>query len=203
MEKPKVFGIGFQKTGTTSLESALVALDYKVYGGDKNLMKFNKPEALKKYIEETLTQWDAVQDMPWPLFYKELYELYPNAKFILTKRDTQAWIKSVVRHFGMVRIPLHQKIYNVPKAEGYENVYIKKYEAHNKAVIEFFEGKENFLVMEIGKNFNYKILCNFIGVPKPESDAFPHSRINKQKFNRYKWYRFIRALYVNQKKGYK
>ncbi|QIE60633.1 sulfotransferase [Rasiella rasia] len=202
MEKPKVFGIGFQKTGTTSLESALEALGYRVYGGDKNLMKYDDTQELKSYIAETLTQWDAVQDMPWPLFYKELYELFPDAKFILTKRESNAWIKSVVRHFGMVRIPLHQKIYDVPKAEGYEDVYVKTYEAHNEAVISFFKEKDNFLVMEIGKNFNYKVLCDFIGIPKPEADAFPHSRKNKQKYNKYKWYRYLRAIYVNYKKGY-
>ena len=202
MEKPKVFGIGFQKTGTTSLESALEALGYRVYGGDKNLMKYDDRRALKDYISETLKNWDAVQDMPWPLVYKELYELYPEAKFILTKRDSASWIKSVVRHFGMVRIPLHQKIYNVPKAEGYESIYLETYEQHNKDVVEYFKGKDNFLVMEIGKNFNYEVLCDFIGLQKPETDAFPHSRKNKQKYNKYKWYRWLRAIYVNYKKGY-
>lgn len=44
MKDEKVFVIGFQKTGTTSLEIALEALGYKVYGGDKNLLRFEKSE---------------------------------------------------------------------------------------------------------------------------------------------------------------
>lgn len=199
---PKVFVIGFQKTGTTSLESALELFGYRVYGGDKNLMKFFDDRDLKAYIKATLIQWDAVQDMPWPLFYKQLYDLYPDAKFILTKRNTEAWIKSVVRHFGQVRIPLHRKIYQVPKAEGYEESYIEKYEKHNSEVLRFFKGKPNFLEMEIGINFNYKTLCDFLEIEKPEADEFPHSRKNKQSYNNYKWYRFLRALYVNYKKNY-
>lgn len=68
--RQKVFIIGFQKTGTTSLEHALEHLGYRVYGGDKNLMKFEDKEILKTYIKSTLKTWDAAQDMPWPLFYK-------------------------------------------------------------------------------------------------------------------------------------
>ena len=82
--KEKVFVIGFQKTGTTSLELALNYLGYSVYSVDKNLFKYKNKEELNIYIKAKLENWDAVQDMPWPLFYKELYELYPNAKFIFT-----------------------------------------------------------------------------------------------------------------------
>lgn len=110
MKDKKVFVIGFQKTGTTSLETALEVLGYRVYGGDKNLMKFKKREDLKNYISKVLQNWDAVQDMPWPLFYKELYELYPTAKFILTVRNPDKWINSAVRYFGSIRNPLNQKV---------------------------------------------------------------------------------------------
>ena len=50
--KHKVFVLGFQKTGTTSLENALEVLGYKVDGGDKNLMKFKKDFELKSYIKK-------------------------------------------------------------------------------------------------------------------------------------------------------
>src|SRR5690554_1808437 len=114
MTKEKVFVIGFQKTGTTSLETALKILGYRVHGGDKNLMKFERSEDLKKYISGVMQTWDAVQDMPWPLFYRELYDLYPNAKFILTHRNPEKWINSVVRYFGSIRNPINKKIYNAP-----------------------------------------------------------------------------------------
>jgi len=125
MSEQKVFVLGFQKTGTTSLETALESLGYRVYGGDKNLMRYENEEDLKKYISKTMENWDAAQDMPWPLFYKELYELYPKAKFILKYRNPDKWIKSVVKYFASIRIPLHQKIYNVPYAEGYEDTYLE------------------------------------------------------------------------------
>ncbi|WP_452226407.1 sulfotransferase family protein [Lacinutrix cladophorae] len=201
--KQKVFILGFQKTGTTSLEHALQHLGYRVYGGDKNLMKILDTEALKAYIEKTLAPWDAAQDMPWPLFYKELYAVYPDAKFILTIRDTKKWIRSVVTYFASIRIPLHQKIYGVPCAEGYENRYIELYEQSNKEIIAFFKDKPNFLIMEMGKNFNYTTLGDFLELQAVPQEAFPHARNNKKrKLPNYKLYRDIRSMYWNYKKNY-
>lgn len=201
--KQKVFVIGFHKTGTTSLEYALEHLGYRVYGGGKNLMKFENTEGLKSYIKKKLENWDAVQDMPWPLFYKELYELYPDSNFILTSRDTTIWIKSVVRFFASIRFPLHRKIYNVPCAEGYESKYVEMYERHNKNVIDFFKGKSNFLIMQQGQNFDYSTLCGFLGLQDLPSEPFPHARNNKKrKLPNYKVYRDLRSLYWNFKKKY-
>lgn len=201
MEKEKVFVIGFQKTGTTSLETALEVLGYRVYGGDKSLMRFNNGEDLKKYISGVMQNWDAVQDMPWPLFYKELFELYPTAKFILTFRNSEKWIESVVKYFAGIRIPLHQKIYNVPCAEGYEETYLKVYDEHNRKVKEFFSDKDNFLLMEMGQNFDYETLCWFLNLNAPQLE-FPISRKNSQQFAKYKIYRVLRSAYWNFKKKY-
>ncbi len=201
--KQKVFVIGFQKTGTTSLEHALQFLGYRVYGGDKNLMKYSDSEALKAYIKKTLDSWDAVQDMPWPLFYKELYAVYPDAKYILTIRDTNKWIRSVVTYFASIRIPLHQKIYDVPCAEGHEDRYIERYEKSNRDIIAFFENKPNFLIMEMGKNFNYQTLGAFLSLEDLPKEDFPHARNNKKrKLPNYKLYRNIRSIYWNYKKNY-
>lgn len=202
-EKTKVFVIGFQKTGTTSLEHALQFLGYRVYGGDKNLMKFDNAEALKDYISKTLTSWDAVQDMPWPLFYKTLYELFPDAKYILTYRRPESWIKSVVKYFASIRIPLHRKIYGVPCAEGHEARYLEVYKAHNAEVLDFFKGKPNFIIMEPGKNFSYQVLCEFLELEPVPNDPFPHGRNNaKRTLPNYKWYRDLRSWYWNVKKKY-
>lgn len=199
----KVFILGFQKTGTTSLEHALKCLGYRVYGGDKNLVKFTEVKNIQAYIKERLEDWDAAQDMPWPLFYKELYDVFPDAKFILTKRDTEKWIRSVVRYFASIRVPLHKKIYHAPCAEGYEQRYIEVYEKNNEDIIKFFKDKPNFLVMEIGKNFNYRTLCDFLEIEDVPQEEFPHGRNNtKRILPNFKLYRDLRSLYWNIKKNY-
>jgi enoyl-[acyl-carrier protein] reductase I len=52
MKKNKVIVLGLQKTGTTTLETVLNQFGYRVYGGDKNLLKFNKRDEVLNYIEE-------------------------------------------------------------------------------------------------------------------------------------------------------
>lgn len=199
----KVFVIGFQKTGTTSMELALEQLGYKVVSGVPKLMDFTKDEERKSFVMALMENNDAVQDMPWPLFYKELYEWFPEAKFILTIRNTESWIKSVVKYFASIRIPLHKKIYQVPCAEGYEERYIEVYEKHNRAVMEYFKDSSNFLVMESGKNFDYDTLCTFLNIPDVPDGAFPHQRNNaKRSLPNYKLYRDLRSLYWNVKKKY-
>lgn len=201
--KQKVFIIGFQKTGTTSLEQAFKYLGYRVYGGDKNLLKFDNHDNLKDYIKDTLQNWDVVQDMPWPLFYQELYDLYPEAKFILTIRDSEKWIRSVVNYFASIRVPLHEKIYHVPCAEGYEPRYLEVYETMNTEILAFFRDKPNFLIMEMGHNFDYKTLCSFLDILDVPQEPFPHARNNKKRqLPKYKLYRDLRSLYWNYKKKY-
>lgn len=202
MKETKIFVLGFQKTGTTSLEHALTHLGYNVYGGDKNLLKIEDKEELKQYIRHIASKYDAFQDMPWPLFYKELYELFPEAKYILTYRDPDTWIDSVVRYFAKIRIPMHQQIYGVPCAEGYEEVYMEVYKKYNDDIQNFFKGKTNFLKMEIGKNFDYNTLGQFLGLLDMPDEEFPKSRSNKQQLSKYKWYRQLRSIYWNYTKGY-
>ena len=198
--KHKVFIIGFQKTGTTTLETILKESGYRVAGGDKNLVKFEDKEKLKVYIKNQLDQYDAVQDMAWPLVYRELYELYPNAKFILSYRDPESWIKSVVKYFAKIKNTMHQKIYGVPFAEGNEERYLEVYNSHNKDVLDFFKDKGDFLFMDMKSDFNYKTLFTFLGISTIPEKPFPKSRSNTQKMAKYRLYRELRSFYWNIKR---
>jgi len=94
----KVFGIGFHKTGTKTLKQALTILGYKVSGPNLELvdeLSQNKYDA----AFELVNRFDAFQDNPWPLLYKTLDENFEGSKFILTRRDDEKWIKSVVNYF--------------------------------------------------------------------------------------------------------
>ena len=89
----KIFGIGFHKTGTTSLGEALKVLGYNVTGpnwinqGNIGRTHLARCRALSH-------DFDAFQDNPWPLVYREMDAMWPDAKFILTMRDSQKWIES-------------------------------------------------------------------------------------------------------------
>ncbi|MEN0001807.1 MAG: sulfotransferase, partial [Pseudomonadota bacterium] len=99
MKRAKVFGIGLHKTGTSSLAKALKLLGYKVTGPNGT----RDADIAETYIRNAAkisSRFDAFQDNPWPLLYRQMDAMWPGAKFILTTRDSEAWIVSQVKHFG-------------------------------------------------------------------------------------------------------
>lgn len=86
----KIIGVGFQKTGTSSLREALKILGFRVKDTtSRALIPILKGDYQK--LLSLLEGYDAAEDTPWYMIYKELDELIPNSKFILTLRDEQSW----------------------------------------------------------------------------------------------------------------
>ena len=202
MTSEKVIVLGFHKTGTSSIDKVLKDYNFNVHGVDKKILKLKKRKDIYHRIKQILNKYDAVQDMPWPLFYKELYELYPNAKFILTYRQPDFWIRSVIKYFASIRIPLHQKIYGVPCAEGYKDTYLAVYNKLNDEIINFFEHKKNFLLMDMNKNFNYETIDEFLELKQVKRGQLFNLNKNKQNLSEFKLYRQLRSFFLNTKKGY-
>lgn len=179
--KKKVFCIGFHKTGTTSLEKALELLGYRVTGpnGTKD------PDIASKVYDmadELVQQYDAFQDNPWPVIYREMDEKYPGSRFILTMRSPESWINSQVRDFGLRETPMRQWIYGVGCPEGNEDVYVARYERHNREVLEYFRDRpDDLLVMDLPGGDGWPKLCGFLDEPVPD-EPFPHA--NKASLSR-------------------
>lgn len=174
MKRPKVFGIGFHKTGTKSLGGALQILGYRVTGPfgvrDQNIQRVALARAL-----ELADHFDAFQDNPWAVLYRELDEHFPGSKFILTVRPAQSWIQSVVRHFGARLTPMREWIYGAGSPLGNEEVYLRRYERHNEEVSAYFhERPGDLLTLAITEGEGWEKLCPFLGVPEPLR-AFPHT----------------------------
>jgi len=176
----KVFGIGFHKTATTSVAAALYILGFNVTGyfgvHDPNIRK-----TVYDIAYDLASRFDAAQDMPWAVIYKELDKKFPGSKFILTVRPSDEWIKSIVNHFKDYYIPGHEWIYGVRSAKGNEEIYIRRYEAHNCEVLEYFKGRPNdLLVMDITKGDGWEKLCPFLNKEIPPI-AFPIQNTAKEK----------------------
>jgi len=172
----KVFCIGFHKTGTTSLAEALQVLGYRVTGPngvrDPDIATKVRPMAW-----ELVEKYDAFQDNPWPILYRELDQRYPGSKFVLTVRETGSWMRSQLKHFGQRETAMRKWIYGDTHGcpEGNEEVYVRRYEAHNREVLEYFRDRPgDLLVMELAKGDGWNKLAPFLGKPIP-SVPFPHA----------------------------
>ncbi len=176
----KVFGVGFHKTGTTSLAAALYMLGYNVCGYFGNRDTDIATTAVETAFD-LADRYDAAQDTPWPVLYRELDERYPNSRFILTIRPSDQWVASVVKHFKRHRIPSHEWIYGVPTAADNEATYVERYERHNAEVIEYFADRpESLLVMDLGRGDGWDELCPFLDLRVP-TEPFPTQNTAQQK----------------------
>src|SRR5690606_37291517 len=78
------FGIGLNKTGTSSLRAALEHLGYRVCGPRKDLLRAIRRGDFSGF-DQVVDAYDAFEDFPWPLVFEYLYERYgSDTKFVLT-----------------------------------------------------------------------------------------------------------------------
>lgn len=172
----KVFCIGFHKTGTTSMKQALGILGYRVTGPDH----VDDPDigrTLHAVTAELSQRYDAFQDNPWPLVYREMDALHPGSKFILTERDEQKWYDSNRNHFRGKTTPMRRLVYGeaAGSPEGNEEIYKARMRRHNREVREYFRDRpDDLLVIDLAQGGGWEPICAFLGHPVP-AEPFPHS----------------------------
>ncbi len=172
----KIIGVGFQKTGTSTLREALKILGYTVKDTSTRplipILRGNYQKVLRM-----IRDYDAVEDTPWYMIYKELDQLIPGSKFILTIRDEESWYKSVSKHIGDLRSPQHEWIYGkgkgLPRDDKQNTLWV--YNKHNKEVLEYFKDRpDDLLVLDFTKGDKWEKLCSFLNKDIPDL-PFPHA----------------------------
>lgn len=178
--QPRVFCIGWHKTGTSTMGLALLKLGYTVLGArldmDQSLLKGDLSPAL-----EEAGKYDALQDVPWAALYQELDQQYPGSKFILTVREEEAWLNSASKHFKDTYVSLHEWLYGEGVLLGNEELYLQRYRQHNEAVKQYFMGRSDFIEMNLAAGDGWGKLCKLLGEPIPRK-AFPHSNKGKHSY---------------------
>jgi len=183
----KVFCIGMNKTGTTSLERFM-----QVHGFDcgnqvrgEMLMKAYSKNDFDPIIEFCHTA-EFFQDLPFsaPRTFKEIAKAFPRSRFILTVRDSpEQWYQSLVSfHESVFGKPLDKKklqhadyrypgfaweanraLYNSPEDNPYDKEsLIQTYQSHIHEVRIYFEGSENFLELNVGSAHAVSKLSAFL-----------------------------------------
>jgi len=98
----KIFCIGFNKTGTTSLEFVLKTLGFRLPNLLEQLLRLVKQTGQGNFrpLVDFVAQYDAFQDNPFSqgMLYAQVDALFPGSKFILTTRDPEDWYQSYCRY---------------------------------------------------------------------------------------------------------
>lgn len=189
--KEKIFCIGLNKTGTTTLEAVLEELGYKL--GDQTKAELLIDDWNERYFTNIIKftkSATAFQDVPFslPYTFMVLDQYYPNAKFVLTIRDNfDEWYKSITRFHSKLwadgeRIPTAVDLKGAPyRYRGWaykiirymfgtddKDLYNRNkledyYHQHNQSVIDYFKGRDDKLVViNVSEDEDYIKLCEFL-----------------------------------------
>jgi hypothetical protein len=190
-----VLGAGFGRTGTLSLKHALEILGFApCYHMVEIARHPNHALAWTGAMRGEPTDWRTVLhgyaaavDWPATAFWRELISAYPNARVILTVRDSAAWYASfrdtVVESMTGLAPPRDtplRAIYDLTRELILDSVFgghagdeLRSraiYDAHNRSVIDSVE-PERLLIFNFASG--WAPLCSFLDRPVPQK-PFPH-----------------------------
>ena len=193
----KVIGAGFGRTGTLSLKFALEKLGFhKCYHMMEVGYNPGHSETWMALADGAEVDWHALLQgyqatVDWPSanFWREQMLAFPDAKVILSLRDSEAWYASVMntiwqvsssgrhsdneerrRGAAMAFKVIWDPVFGA-RMDDKEHV-ISCFEAHNRAVIESVPA-EKLLVYQPGDG--WEPLAAFLDVPVPDE---PYPRVN-------------------------
>lgn len=189
----KIIGAGMGRTGTASLKVALEILGFGPCYHMSEVLK--NPQHIHDWLQvvEQEKSWDslfadysATVDNPGCNYWQELADFYPQAKVILTLRDSESWFESTRQTIHSAEFTAF--IHNSPFGEMMQKTMWDKMQnnMHDKAFMcEFFEKRsveiiskiqsERLLVYRVSEG--WQPLCRFLGLAIPNQ---PFPRINSR-----------------------
>jgi hypothetical protein len=174
---PKIFCIGLNKTGTSSLHAALGILGFRsLHWGGPTVVKAvararDDGRPLLAYVEG---EFDAFSDVePLSKDFALVDEQYPGSRFILTIRTLPDWLDSRRRHVMRNQERKARGEYDGPFLEVDLDGWQTEYREHETRVRAYFsERPDDLLVMDVTKGDGWDVLCPFLGVDPPD-EPFP------------------------------
>jgi hypothetical protein len=174
----RVFGIGLNKTGTTTLGSCLSLLGYMHTSFNLSLLE-DISQGHYDRLYQTAEEHTAFEDWPYPLVFEKLDQRFPQSKFILTRRVcAESWLVSLNAHSlrtdPLIGTKARQLVYGFPYPQIDPRAHLSFYEAHLERVRKYFHRRtEDLLEVCWEEDPSWDHLCRFLGKALPPC-PFPH-----------------------------
>ncbi len=167
----KVFTVGFNKTGTTSIYSLFRQLGFEAMDG---------PHWRRSSKWHLHYQFQTFTDGP-PEDFRYLDKTFPNSKFILNVRKLDEWLDSRIEH---VRHRMKSPTYKAKMSDGDLPTvdvlveWIKKRDRHHRDVVDYFqERKESLLIVNYIDDEEAGIkIATFVGRTLSDKHEKPYMR---------------------------
>lgn len=170
--RPRVFGIGLNKTATTSLHRALELLGLRSlhWGGPPVRRTVEASLAAGEPLLARLDPaYDAFSDVE-PLYrnFALVDRQYPGSRFVLTVRPVDEWVDSRRRHVLRNRERKAAGTYHGTFLEIDEEAWRADWDQHLAAVRSHFAGRDDLLEVDLTRDPAWEPLCSFLGLPPPD-----------------------------------
>lgn len=179
--RTKVFGIGLNKTGTKTMARYLRSWGYRhrTYDSD-NVYESPSFELYARGDVDGLLDiaenFDSMEDWPWPMLYRELDARFPDAKFVLTTRESpEVWYRSLCKMAVRIGpLPLYEtKVYGSSMPHGRRAEHLRIYCDHIEAVKAHFAPRpDKLLCLTLGDSSSVARLAEFLEIDQ----AIPEER---------------------------
>jgi Sulfotransferase domain len=211
----RIVGVGFLRTGTTSLKLALERLGYgpcyhmrvlaaEPWRAADWAAVAHRPDAAD--WDRIFTGFDATVGSPGAAFWRQIVDAYPSAKVILTVRDPQDWYDSAAGTISRALAPpLPVRLLTWRRRPGDHLDEVQRltrdreggglfadrdqavaFFAHHLAAVRAHVPAERLLIFDVRDG--WPPLCSFLGVPEP---AEPFPRENDRAAFRRRWRRAL------------
>ena len=219
----KVICAGLSKTGTKTIAKALRHLGFTVFDWEEQTFDSLDhwvdvfQNGAKPDVKQVYQNADAVVDLPGAFFFEEILEAFPDCKVILSKRDEDSWVKSLMHQLESF-FTARPKILNMLSPTGYKMnyvmdstiiaalgscntkstyVYRKRYRIHNHRVRSSVAA-DKLLVYNVKQG--WKPLCDFLECEVPNI-PFPHENIKGEIIKSLPMTRWVRQVNREVQRG--
>jgi hypothetical protein len=174
--RPRIFGIGLNKTATFSFHEALTILGFhSLHDGGRTVH-----DAVQRAIDDGAPllsnldqQLDAFSDIGLlSRRFRMLDGQYPGSRFVHTVRPVDEWLDSRRRHVERNIAKKEAGEYHSTFLVIDEEKWVREWEDHTQRVRAYFAGRDDFLEIDIIRNPRWEPFCEFLGVAEPEAQ-FP------------------------------
>ena len=199
----KIICVGIGKTGTKSISKALRHLGYTVFDWEEHVFDFQDHwvDVFQNFaqldVKRVYKHADAVVDARGIFFWEEILEAYPDSEVILSKREEDSWLKSLVNQLQVFEAVISRRFLAVLSPTSRKQIFIlyshltailgsadpksacvlrTRYRMHNHRVKSLVP-PEKLLVYNVKQG--WKPLCDFLGCEVP-TVAFPHENVKDE-----------------------
>jgi len=171
--RPRVFGIGLNKTGTSSFHAAMTLLGFESLHWGGPPIRHTVEASLasgRPLLSDLDPRYDAFSDiLALSTNFALLDAQYPGSRFVLTVRPVDSWIDSRRRH---VETNIRRKA-----AGEYDGTFLvvdeaawrAEWDRHVGAVRHHFAGRTDYLELDLATTAGWEPLCSLLGVSVPSA----------------------------------